>query len=78
MLHGLDRTSVSISLWLNQLGKYRQTSTTGELRTLDSNDDEVTVAEGEDQQVVEDGLSTFLWMGSLGPTEYTNRGRALY
>jgi len=32
---------------------------------LDSNDDEVTVAEGENQLLVADGLSTFLWMGNL-------------
>ena len=32
---------------------------------LDANDDEVTVAEGENQPILEDGLSTYLWMGSL-------------
>ena len=65
MLHGLDRTSVTFP-FVQSVGQIPADKYDWRIAYLDSKDDEVTVAEGEDQQVVEDGLSTFLWMGSLG------------
>jgi hypothetical protein len=64
MLHGLDRTSSGFpsapSIEARPVDKYDW-----RIAYLNSTNDEVTVAEGEDQQISEDGLSTFLWMGSL-------------
>lgn len=64
MLHGLDRSSVGFPA-AQAAGVVPVDKYDWRIAYLDSNDDEVTVAEGEDQSVLENGLSTFLWMGSL-------------
>ena len=64
MLHGLDRTSVGFPL-AQSVGQVPVDKYDWRIAYLNSNDDEVTVAEGEDQSVLENGLSTFLWMGSM-------------
>lgn len=64
MLHGLERSSsgfpLAKAIELRPVDKYDW-----RIAYLNSNDDEVTVAEGENQPIIEDGLTTFLWMGSL-------------
>lgn len=64
MIHGLDQAAVGFpfaeSIQARPVDKYDW-----RIAYLDADNDEVTVAEGEDQQVSENGLSTFLWMGSL-------------
>ena len=64
MFHGRDRTASRFPF-----AQTRQQTPVDKydwrIAYLDSNDDEVTVAEGENQPILEDGLSTYLWMGSL-------------
>ena len=64
MIHGLERTSSGFPL-AQAVEQRPADKYDWRIVYLDSNDDEVTVAEGEDQLIEADRLSTFLWMGNL-------------
>jgi len=64
IFHGRDRTAVRFPL-AQSIGQIPVDKYDWEIAYLDANDDEVTVVEGENQPITEDGLTTYLWMGSL-------------
>ncbi len=77
MFHGRDRAVVPFPL-AQEVGQIPADKYDWRIAYLDSNDDEVTVAEGEDQPILEDALSTYPVDGQPEPTEYPNRRRSLY
>ena len=64
MFHGRERALVRFPL-AQEVGQIPADKYDWRIAYLDSNDDEVTVAEGDDHPILEDALSTYLWMGSL-------------
>ena len=64
MFHGRDRSGVRFPV-AQAIGQTPVDKYDWEIAYLDFDDDEVTVAEGENQPITEDGLTTYLWMGSL-------------
>ena len=64
IIHGLERTSSGFPL-AQAVEQRPADKYDWRIVYLDSNDDEVTIAEGDDQLIEADRLSTFLWMGNL-------------
>jgi len=64
IFHGRDRTAVRFPL-AQAIGQIPVDKYDWEIAYLDANDDEVSVVEGENQPITEDGLTTYLWTGSL-------------
>jgi hypothetical protein len=64
MFHGRDRSTLRFpfaqGVEQSPVDKYDW-----RIAYLNANDDEVTVAEGENQPILEERLSTYLWMGSM-------------